>query len=253
MNKEKVVVTGRVLDKNYLVGLKVYRLSDIKFIFVKKSDFNILFEDSDVIHCKLIGNSIKYIDIKANDLEILDIKGNSISCGRYSDEVILTKYLNIEREELIIKRCGALVSGAITNLYSDEADKHANLYYQEIRSFTSDIKRISKNINKSEDEIKRVKDYLFYSGYYIDANGNKKYFDSDFAIAQSWQRLMSKKKSDIKPHDITLINHELLEMQYKDKGYSHDKAHALASSKYNYDKEAKEYYKSLEENNDRIN
>lgn len=39
-------------------------------------------------------------------------------------------------------------------------------------------------------------------------------FEPDCAIAQSWQRLMIGK--DIKKHDRTLIEHELLEMKIKE-------------------------------------
>ena len=35
--------------------------------------------------------------------------------------------------------------GAITDTGSKEAMKHAELYYKEIRSFTTDVKKISQN------------------------------------------------------------------------------------------------------------
>ena len=71
-------------------------------------------------------------------------------------------------------------------------------------------------------------------------------FDPDCAIAQSWQRLMTGK--DIKPHDRTLIEQELLEMKIKRENPSmeHRKAHELATEKIDYPKEALEYYGNLE-------
>ena len=72
--------------------------------------------------------------------------------------------------------------------------------------------------------------------------GEYRRFDPDCAIAQSWQRLMIGK--DVKPHDRTLIEHELLEMKIKRENpdMEHWKAHQIASEKYDYPKEAIEYY-----------
>ena len=55
------------------------------------------------------------------------------------------------------------------------------------------------------------------------------------------------RKENIKPHDMTLIEHELYEMQIKkDNPYiEHLKAHEIASKKYNYGKESTEYYDNL--------
>jgi len=48
-------------------------------------------------------------------------------------------------------------------------------------------------------------------------------------------------------YDRTLILHELYEMEIKrkNKGISHEKAHEMATKKYNYPKESDEYYGSL--------
>ena len=69
-----------------------------------------------------------------------------------------------------------------------------------------------------------------------------RHFDPDCAISQSWQRLMTGK--DIKQHDRTLMKHELLEMKIKRENpdMEHWKAHQIASEKYDYPKEAIEYY-----------
>lgn len=129
-----------------------------------------------------------------------------------------------------------IVSGArIIDPDGDEAEKFAKMYYDEIRSFSTDVRKISANLGKNEKEIMQIKAYLFEND-----------FDPDCAIAQSWQRLMIGK--DIKPHDRTLIEHELLEMQIKQENpeIEHWKAHEIATQKYNYQKEAKEYYGNLE-------
>ena len=76
-------------------------------------------------------------------------------------------------------------------------------------------------------------------------------FDPNCAIAHSWQRLMLGR--DIKPHDRTLILHELFEMEIKRKNpnISHTEAHRIATKKYNYAKESDEYYANLEKHKKR--
>ena len=141
-----------------------------------------------------------------------------------------------------------MVSGArITDIFSKEADEFAEMYYKEIRSFSTDAKKIAENLNKKESDIRKIKSYLFEDKSLLDTDtGEWRRFDPDCAIAQSWQRLMIGK--DIKPHDKTLIEHELLEMKIKKENpnMEHWKAHEIASEKYDYPKEATEYYGNLE-------
>lgn len=146
-----------------------------------------------------------------------------------------------------MRRSDILISGArITDLNSAEADEFAEMYYEEIRHFSTDSRKIADNLGKEESDIRKIKAYLFEDDSLIDQDtGESRQFDPDCAIAQSWQRLMTGK--DIKPHDKTLIEHELMEMKIKQENPSidHAKAHELASEKYNYPKEALEYYGNL--------
>ena len=141
-----------------------------------------------------------------------------------------------------------MISGArITDIFSEEAENFAEMYYKEIRSFSTDAKKIAKNLGKEESDIEKIKAYLFEEESLIDPDlKTYRRFDPDCAIAQSWQRLMIGK--DIKPHDRTLIEHELLEMKIKRENpdMEHWKAHELATEKYDYPKEALEYYGNLE-------
>lgn len=134
------------------------------------------------------------------------------------------------------------ISGAITDIYSDEALRHAELYYEEIRHMTTDVEKIAENTSFTESQILLVKDYLFVSKHEI--FGGFRCFDPCFEIAESWRRLAFDKKN-IKPHDITLINHELTEMTLVAKGLSQEDAHRQASAKYNYSLEKNEYYAKL--------
>lgn len=150
----------------------------------------------------------------------------------------IAKYIESATEKPIAKTfsSGIITSGArIIDPDSDAGTKFAKMYYKEIRSFSTDSKKIAKNLGKSEKEIKQIKEYLFETG-----------FDPDCAIAQSWQRLMEGK--DIKPHDRTLIEHELLEMRIKSENpeIEHWKAHEIATKKCDYQNEAGVYYGNLE-------
>lgn len=91
------------------------------------------------------------------------------------------------------------------------------------------IKR-AKNLEKSETDIKKIKAYLFEDAFIFDPDtGKRRQVDADCAIAQSWQWLMIGK--DIKPHDRTLIENELLEIHIKrdNSGIDHNKAHEMAT------------------------
>ena len=143
-----------------------------------------------------------------------------------------------------------LYTGArIVDPSSDEAEEFAQMYYREIRSFSTDCRKIAENTGIEESEIRKIKQYLFFEGGYIDSYTKEfKHFMPDCAIAQSWQRLML---GDIKKHDYTLINHELYEMKIKNENpnISHTDAHTLATRKYDYNREAEEYYGNLKKHN----
>lgn len=188
--------------------------------------------------------------------EYYDAKGdiNEMRRKRYAQnkDVINARkrelYASKKAEKLEkLRRSDILISGArITDLNSAEADEFAEMYYEEIRHFSTDSKKIADNLGKEESDIRKIKAYLFEDDSLIDPDtGESRQFDPDCAIAQSWQRLMNGK--DIKLHDKTLIEHELLEMKIKQEnpGIDHVKAHELASEKYNYPKEALEYYGNL--------
>ena len=57
--------------------------------------------------------------------------------------------------------------------------------------------------------------------------GEIRRFDSDYMIAQSWQRLIDGQK--ILPHDLTLLRHEELESALVRSGQSQLDAHIAAS------------------------
>lgn len=139
------------------------------------------------------------------------------------------------------------ISGAISgalNPDSKEADKHAKQYYEAVRKMTTDVKRISENTGYPESLIQQIKDFVFNEKH--DLGNRVDYFDPDYKMAQSWQRLIDGK--DIKTHDLTLLKHEQMEHDLMQQGYSQSDAHAITSQKYNYGKEASEYYDQIKKN-----
>lgn len=132
------------------------------------------------------------------------------------------------------------ISGA-RNPYGQAASKHAEKYYNLVRSMKTDVEKISMSTSFTKEEIQSVKDYIFYEKHDLGDNVFER-FIPDYFMAQSWQRLIN---GTPEPHDVTLIHHELLEKELMDKGLSQNEAHIKASAKYNYSKEADEYYDQI--------
>jgi len=134
------------------------------------------------------------------------------------------------------------ITGAITDPFSEQADKHAELYYPEIRKMSTDVEKIAQNTGFTIDQIRLVKNYLFI--YEHDLDGKIKQFDPCFQIAESWRRLAFD-KDNIKPHDILLLQHELQELQLVSTGIPQNEAHDLTNKIYNYQKASDNYYRNL--------
>lgn len=116
-------------------------------------------------------------------------------------------------------------------------EKHANLYYEEIRKRNSDIKAIAKNTGYSEKVIQDIKSHVFMNKYNL--YGGYKSFDPSYDMAISWQRLIEGK--DIRKCDIILLKHERLEKFLMDRyNYDYKKAHGLVVRKYDYEKALRE-------------
>lgn len=134
-----------------------------------------------------------------------------------------------------------IITGArIINEYSKEAFAHADKYYGLVRSMKTDYIKIANNTGFNTSDIKMIKEYLFINEHIID--GEPKRFESDFAIAQSWQRLINGDYIDL---DILLLNHEKYENELVNKGFSQYDAHIEATKKYNYNEASKEHYANL--------
>lgn len=129
------------------------------------------------------------------------------------------------------------VSGA-RNPYGKAASEHAERYYGLVRSMSTDVRKIAKTTGYSESEIQKIKNYIFIDKHNLGDRGLAR-FDPDYMMGESWRRLMEGKPE---PHDLTLIHHEIMERGLVEQGVPQDEAHILTTAKYNYDKEAMEYY-----------
>lgn len=135
-------------------------------------------------------------------------------------------------------------SGAVSearNPSSKEAREHAERYYGLVRSMKTDVARISETTGFAEEDIQTVKSYIFMEKHDL-GGAELEYFAPDYMMAESWQRLIDGKPES---HDITLLNHEIMERDLMKKGIPQDEAHIKASGKYNYAKEAGEYYAKI--------
>ncbi len=138
-----------------------------------------------------------------------------------------------------------MVTGAISGALdpsSKEADEHAERYYGLVRSTSADIDAIAENTNIERQTILAVKNYLFVDEH--DLGGALKRFDPNYEISQSWQRLWQGKH--ILKHDLTLIKHEEYEGELLSTGIPQGRAHIMASRRYNYAQEVRDYYASLD-------
>ena len=137
-------------------------------------------------------------------------------------------------------------SGATVDPNSKKGEEKAIALYDEIRASDADVaaiattvQTVASDLGASGVDIQRIKEYLFLDSHQL-FDGFRP-FDPDADIADSWLRLAAGAKH-VKPHDITLIRHEILEMQYVDSGMTQEKAHELAQKKYNYKQECMDYH-----------
>ena len=140
---------------------------------------------------------------------------------------------------------GIIVSGAVSGALdpiSNEAEKHAKVYYQSVRKMKTDYKRIAKNTGYTEEQVREIKNFIFLEKHDL-GNGKFDYFHPSYEMGQSWQRLIDGK--NIQPHDWILLKHEIMERELMSKGLTQGEAHIETSKVYDYKKESDKYYAEL--------
>ena len=112
-------------------------------------------------------------------------------------------------------------------------NKHAKLYYDEIRNSKKApwVEKVAANSKMDKTVIGEIYDHIFMTKHNFD--GELKNFDPSYDMAESFRRLHAGK--NIKPHDIVLLEHERLEIEFmKRYGLTQNDAHILASREFNY-------------------
>jgi len=122
------------------------------------------------------------------------------------------------------------INGAL-NPDSPEADEHAQRYYGLVRSMKTDCKRIAQNTGFREEDIRRIKNYVFYQEHEL-YDGEFARFDPSYHMARSWQRLIDGR--NIESRDVVMLNHEFLESVFMEEGLKYSEAHDIAEQTYNY-------------------
>jgi len=111
-------------------------------------------------------------------------------------------------------------------------EKHATLYYEEIRKRTSDIEAISGNTGFSIEDVRKVKEHVFVNAYDLGGPEPER-FEPDYDMAVSWQRLIEGK--NIHEMDMVLLHHELVEyILMHEEGLPYHEAHRQAEKRHNY-------------------
>lgn len=140
-----------------------------------------------------------------------------------------------------VKKGKETASGAVSgarNPTGKAAKEHAKRYYEEIRHRHDDVEKIAKTTGYSPEVIERIKNFVFIEEHDLGEEGIRR-FHTDYMMAESWRRLID---GTPEPHDLVLIEHEIMESKLMESGMKQDEAHTVTSRKYNYGKEARKYY-----------
>lgn len=178
--------------------------------------------------------------------ERMEAAGFTWKHGKAADKVAerLKKDFTLQANRGTMK---AINGARITNISGSAAEKHAERYYGLVRSMTTDVAKIAENTGYSESVIQRIKNFIFLDKHDL-GDLEPRRFDPSFSMAQSWQRLIN---GTPEPHDIVMLQHEILEQELMESGLSQYQAHIEASKKYNYAKESDDYYAALKERKNR--
>lgn len=113
-------------------------------------------------------------------------------------------------------------------------DKLADQIYDSIRESDTDICDIAQNLGFKADNIKNVKDHVFYNEHDLDRYGpdqiERKQFDPNLQQALAWKRLETGTHTQ---DDITWIKHECAEQHHELKyGSGYNEAHNRAQTRF---------------------
>ena len=143
-----------------------------------------------------------------------------------------------KRYNRVMKSSGA-VYGAWNDRndpYNKERDRHAQEFYESVRNRNKqhEIVKVSNNSGLSQSDVEKIYNHIFINEY--DLEDDRKRFDPSYDMAESWRRLSEIGGKNIQPHDLVMLDHELMEHDLMAKGMRYDEAHELTNKSYNYQK-----------------
>lgn len=190
-------------------------------------------------HCRCI---VDYDPKNGKTQNVWTKKWNSIDKERVERRKLIGVVSVDEREQkrynMVMKSSGA-VYGAWNDRndpYNKERDRHAQEFYESVRNRNKqhEIVKVSNNSGLSQSDVEKIYNHIFINEY--DLEDGRKRFDPNYDMAESWRRLSEIGGKNIQPHDLVMLNHELMEHDLMAKGMKYDEAHELTNKTYNYQK-----------------
>ena len=190
-------------------------------------------------HCRCI---VDYDPKSGKTQNVWTKKWNSIDKERVERRKLIGVVSVDEREQ---KRYNRFMksSGAVYGAWNDrndpynkERDRHAQKFYESVRNRNKqhEIVKVSNNSGLSQADVEKIYNHIFINEY--DLEDGRKRFDPNYDMAESWRRLSEIGGKNIQPHDLVMLNHELMEHDLMAKGMKYDEAHELTNKTYNYQK-----------------
>ena len=190
-------------------------------------------------HCRCI---VDYDPKSGKTQNVWTKKWNSIDKERVERRKLIGVVSVDEREQ---KRYNRFMksSGAVYGAWNDrndpynkERDRHAQKFYESVRNRNKqhEIVKVSKNSKLSQSDVEKIYNHIFINEY--DLEDGRKRFDPSYDMAESWRRLSEIGGKNIQPHDLVMLDHELMEHDLMSKGMKYDEAHELTNKTYNYQK-----------------
>lgn len=190
-------------------------------------------------HCRC---TVDYDPKSGKTQNVWTKKWNSIDKERVERRKLIGVVSVDEREQKrynrVMKSSGA-VYGAWNDRndpYNKERDRHAQEFYESVRNRNKqhEIVKVSNNSGLSQSDVEKIYNHIFINEY--DLEDGRKRFDPSYDMAESWRRLSEIGGKNIQPHDLVMLNHELMEHDLMAKGMKYDEAHGLTNKTYNYQK-----------------
>ena len=190
-------------------------------------------------HCRCI---VDYDPKNGKVQNVWTKKWNSIDKERVERRKLINVVSVDEREQKrynrVMKSSGA-VYGAWNDRndpYNKERERHAQEFYESVRNRNKqhEIVKVSNNSGLSQSDVEKIYNHIFINEY--DLEDGWKRFDPNYDMAESWRRLSEIGGKNIQPHDLVMLNHELMEHDLMAKGMKYDEAHELTNKTYNYQK-----------------